>query len=132
MDAHADARSRSPRRERVLIVDDNRDAADALAAFLEMSDCEVRVSADPVEALALVESFAPTAAILDLGLPGMDGCELATRMRASAAGRACRLVAVTGYGTADHRERTRAAGFAVHLVKPVELDAVLAALRPSS
>jgi CheY-like chemotaxis protein len=131
MDAPADASLPSPRRQRVLIVDDNIDAAEALAAFLEMSDCEVRVSADPHAALALVESFAPTAAVLDIGLPGIDGCELATRIRASAAGRDCRLVAVTGYGRPDDRERTRAAGFAVHLVKPIELDALLAALRPA-
>ena len=68
-------------------------------------------------------------AILDLGLPGIDGYELAARIRAAAGGEACRLIALTGYGLPEDRARTRAAGFGEHFVKPVDLDLLLRALR---
>ena len=84
---------------------------------------------DPFAGLALLEQFAPHVAILDIGLPKIDGYGLAARIRATAAGQRCRLIALTGYGMAEDRARTRAAGFDAHLVKPVEIDALLAALR---
>ena len=117
------------RRERVLVVDDNQDAAEALAALLEMNGCEVRVATDPIAGLALLEEFAPGVAILDIGLPRIDGYGLAARIRATEVGRSCRLIALTGYGMAEDRARTRAAGFQAHLVKPVEPEALLEAVR---
>ena len=117
------------RRERVLVIDDNHDAVEALAHFLELSDCDVCYAADPLDGLARLEAFAPTVAILDLGLPGIDGYELAARIRASAGGHACRLIALTGYGLPEDRARTRAAGFGEHFVKPVDLDLLLRAVR---
>jgi CheY-like chemotaxis protein len=114
---------------RVLIVDDNVDAAEALAAFLELEGCAARVATDPMTALDVLGEFRPEVAVLDIGLPEMDGYELAAHIRASEVGGACRLIAVTGYGMADDRARTQAAGFAVHLVKPVDLDALVRAVR---
>ena len=116
------------RGRRVLVVDDNHDAAEALAAVLEMNGCEVRMATDPFAGLALLEEFVPEVAILDIGLPQIDGYQLAARIRAQEAGRSCRLIALTGYGMAEDRARTRAAGFDAHLVKPVEIDALLAAV----
>jgi len=120
------------RRERVLVVDDNRDAAQALVDLLEINDFEVRMATDPIAGLALVEEFAPEVAILDIGLPRIDGNALAIRIRATEAGRRCRLIALTGYGMAEDRARTQAAGFAVHLVKPVDPDELLGVMRQSS
>ena len=118
-----------PHRVRVVIVDDNEDAAEALAAVLSMEGCEARVASDPLAALELVETFMPEVAVLDIGLPQMDGYELAGRIRASPGGRGCRLIAVTGYGLPDDRARAVEAGFEVHFVKPVDLDALLRAVQ---
>jgi CheY-like chemotaxis protein len=117
---------------RVLVVDDNADAADALAAYLELEGCEARVANDAMQALEGFAAFMPHVAVLDIGLPEMDGYELAARIRASDAGRGCRLIAVTGYGLADDRARAQAAGFETHLVKPVDLDVLLRAVRPEA
>ena len=114
------------RGRRVLVVDDNEDAADMLAEALLAEGHEVQVAHDAAEALSMAFAFAPEVAVLDLGLPVMDGYELAARMRAD--GRAPRLIAVTGYGQETDRERSRAAGFERHLVKPIELSELLAAL----
>jgi CheY-like chemotaxis protein len=114
---------------RVLVVDDNVDGADALAAFLELEGCDARIATDPMQAMEVFEAFAPQVAVLDIGLPQMDGYELAARLRNVAAGRACRLIAVTGYDLADDLDRSREAGFEMHLVKPVDLDALLRAVR---
>lgn len=106
---------------RILVVDDNRDAADLLAAALADFGHTVRVAYDGPSALALLEVFLPQLALLDLGLPVMDGYELARRLRADARlGGVC-LVAVTGYGERKDREASQAAGFDEHLVKPVNL-----------
>jgi signal transduction histidine kinase/ActR/RegA family two-component response regulator len=102
----------------VLVVDDNRAAAQALQIGLRMLGCEVDVAHDGIEALEIVGQRAPTVALLDLGLPGMDGCELATRLRQHSP---VALIALTGYGSEADRERTREAGFAHHLLKPVDL-----------
>jgi len=113
---------------RVLIVDDNADAAEAMADFLAMVGFEVRFVTQPEEALALVDAFQPDIAILDIGLPRIDGYALAGKIRAATDGR-CRLIAVTGYGLAEDRARTQAAGFESHFVKPVDLDLLVDALR---
>jgi signal transduction histidine kinase/ActR/RegA family two-component response regulator len=105
-----------PRGRRLLLVEDENDARESLRALLEFGGHEVAVAADGPAGLAQVAAFAPEVALLDIGLPGMDGYELARRMRAVAPGLA--LVAVSGYGQVEDRERARAAGFAAHLVKP--------------
>jgi CheY-like chemotaxis protein len=119
----------APRRaaaaRRVLVVDDNEDSAVSLCALLNLSGHQASLAHDGVEALRLAPALAPQVVILDLGLPGMDGYEVARRLREIAALEGCRLVALTGYGSSQDRSRTRAAGFAAHLVKPVELDALL-------
>ena len=116
------ARSMPPRARRVLVVDDNVDSADMLAEVLRDVGHEVAVAHDPAAALALLEEFTPEIAILDIGLPIMDGYELAERIRATAGSGACRLIALTGYGQQYDRGRSTRTGFASHLVKPVDLD----------
>ena len=118
----------APGRARVLIVDDNQDAADTAAALLELSGFEVKVAYDPGVALAELDNFVPEVALLDVGLPGMSGYELAQRVRAHPNGRACFLVALTGYGTLADVARAHEAGFDKHLVKPAAPDALLQAM----
>jgi CheY-like chemotaxis protein/two-component sensor histidine kinase len=102
---------------RVLIVDDNIDAAELLAASLEALGHTTRVAHDGPSALRAAEEFDPEVALLDIGLPVMDGYELARRLRVDG----LRLVALTGYGQDTDRERSSQAGFDEHLVKPVEI-----------
>jgi CheY-like chemotaxis protein len=101
----------------VLVVDDNVDAADLLGDMLRRAGHEVLVVHDPLIALGSVEEFAPEVAVLDIGLPGMDGYELAGRMRQQSS---CRLVALTGYGEDQQRARSEGAVFETHLIKPVD------------
>jgi PAS domain S-box-containing protein len=114
-------------RSRVLLVDDNRDAADVLAEALLGFGFEVRVAYDGPAALEVLERFTPDAALLDIGLPVMDGYELASRLRAKGP-QGLHLVAITGYGQEADAERARSAGFDLHLVKPVDLEQVCEAL----
>ncbi len=109
---------------RVLVVDDNRDAAELLAEALRERGHEPHVAFDGPSALALAAEVHPRVALLDLGLPVMDGYELARRLRASRDERELLLVAVTGYGQEMDRRASTLAGFAEHLVKPVELERV--------
>ncbi len=109
---------------RVLVVDDNRDAAEMLAEALDALGYRTTVAHDGAEALRAVEEAAPDVALLDIGLPVMDGYELAGRLRGGPGGSAIKLVAVTGYGQESDRRRATAAGFDAHLVKPVQLDMV--------
>jgi PAS domain S-box-containing protein len=109
---------------RVLVVDDNLDAAEMLAAVLTAKGYQTRVAHDAPAALLVAETFRPAIGFLDLGLPVMDGYELATRLRAIPDLRHMKLVAVTGYGQASDRLKTQQAGFHHHLVKPVDLRAV--------
>jgi CheY-like chemotaxis protein len=108
---------------RLLIVDDNVDAAEVLGEALRVLGFDVRVAFDGPAALAAAASFRPELALLDLGLPVMDGYELALRLR-ELCGPCVPLVAITGYGQEADRERSRCVGFREHLVKPVELDLV--------
>jgi CheY-like chemotaxis protein len=112
----------------VLVVDDNADAADSVGEALADLGHEVRVAYDGAQALELLRSFTPDVALVDIGLPVMDGYELARRIRAEPRCRDTRLVAVTGYGQASDREKTEAAGFESHLVKPVHIEDLEAAL----
>lgn len=104
----------------VLIVDDNGDAADLVAQMLRAHGHNVRIALDAPTALAIVDGFVPDVALLDIGLPGMDGYELAQRLHERFAPRRIPLVAITGYGRDDDRRRTHQAGFDLHLVKPVD------------
>jgi PAS domain S-box-containing protein len=120
----------SARGKRVLVVDDNTDAADLLAEALRQAGHEVAVSYDGPRALEAATSFRPHAAILDIGLPVMDGYELARRLRAQADG-IC-LVALTGYGQESDRLRALQAGFDAHMVKPIDVNSVRAILEGTS
>jgi PAS domain S-box-containing protein len=116
----AEARQPAGGRLRVLIVDDNVDAATAVGQLLEMQGHEVALSADGPAALAAAATTPPDVILLDIGLPGMDGYEVAARLRAAGHTRAA-LVALTGYGRDSDVQRSREAGFDHHLVKPVDL-----------
>jgi CheY-like chemotaxis protein/anti-sigma regulatory factor (Ser/Thr protein kinase) len=112
-----------PRRGRILVVDDSEDGAAMLQAALELLGYEAVLAHDGVAALDLFAREQPDVALLDIGLPVMDGYELAARMRAlEDAARPLRLVAVTGYGQERDRSRAIAAGFDAHVVKPIALD----------
>ena len=121
-----------PAARRVLIVDDNRFSADSLASFLEFSGHQVRIAYSGHEALALAGSFRPDFVLLDIGLPEMDGFEVAQRLRQRADLDGVLLVAVTGYGHDEILERSRAVGFDHHLVKPLDLDKLLSLLGSES
>ncbi len=105
----------------ILVVDDNEDAARALGEALELLGHTVRVVFSAPEALAVAPQFQPQVGLLDIGLPGMDGYELALRLREQPGGEALRLLAVTGYGQDADRQQARDAGFEHHLTKPVDL-----------
>ena len=109
---------------RVLVVDDNRDAAEMLARWLETNGHRTRIANDGAAALRAAGEFSPDIAVVDISMPIMDGYELARRFREDPELRRIRLVAVTGYGQEIDRRRSTAAGFDAHLLKPVELDAV--------
>jgi PAS domain S-box-containing protein len=123
-----------PPHKRVLIVDDNRDAAESLAMLLEADGQEVRIAHDGPGALARAADWAPDLVLLDIGLPGMDGYEVAQRLRAGNARTPMVVVALTGYGQPADRQRARAAGFDHHLVKPAplqELQRIIESLVPA-
>ena len=113
---------------RVLLVDDNVDAVESMEILLQAFGYEVATAIHPDLALAKLEAFAPQAAVIDIGLPGMNGYELAGEIRRRLDGRPMRLIAFTGYGGSDDIARATAAGFDAHLVKPVEIDRLLAVL----
>jgi PAS domain S-box-containing protein len=119
----------SGRGVRVLIVDDNIDAAEMLGRWLAEAGYEVKVAHDAADALQVAAAFAPDVALLDIGLPVLDGYELAAQLRRELAGRACRLIALSGYGQEADRARSEKAGFSQHLVKPVHPKALLALLQ---
>jgi PAS domain S-box-containing protein len=115
---------------RVLVVDDNRDAADSLAMMLELTGHEVRAAHDGLAALAEAERFEPDVILLDIGMPGMNGYEVAMRLRETPHGRHARIVALTGWGAEDDKRRAVEAGFDQHLTKPVDPASVGAVLAP--
>jgi CheY-like chemotaxis protein len=113
-----------PRGRRILIVDDNADSADSLAMLLQLGGHEAHTAYDGVQALETAQRLQPDVMLLDLGLPGLDGCEVCRRVRQQPwAGRTL-LVAVTGWGQAADRQRSQDAGFDAHLVKPVDIPAL--------
>lgn len=114
--------------KRVLVVDDNADAAEMLAMALESADYEVRTAFDGPAALAVCESWRPGVVLLDIGLPGLDGYEVAARLRRKFDRRALRLVALSGYGDVATQAAATAAGFDLALVKPVDIATIFRAL----
>ncbi len=107
---------------RVMIADDNVDSADLLAMLFGMLGCEVASAYDGEEAVATTRAFRPDLAVLDIGMPRMDGYEAARKIRSEQGGRRLKLVAMTGWGQEEDRRRAQEAGFDDHLLKPVDLD----------
>jgi CheY-like chemotaxis protein len=107
-------------RRNILIADDNQDALESLALMLRLEGHEVHCASDGEEALALAGQRRPEIVVLDVGMPKLDGCEVARRIRAESWGRGAVLVALTGWGQEVDRRRSREAGFDMHLVKPVD------------
>jgi PAS domain S-box-containing protein len=124
--------STAPARLRVLVVDDNEDAAETLAMTLELHGCDVKTAATAARALDMLPGFAPAVALLDIGLPDMNGYELARRVRALPLGAGITLIATTGWGQQKDRERAFAAGFDHHLTKPIDFDLLRSFLPVSS
>jgi PAS domain S-box-containing protein len=118
--ASADPASRAG--HRVLVVDDNRDAADSLGMLLRMMGNEVRTVYDGLEAVAAAQAFRPDVVLLDLGLPKMDGYEVARRIRDDERGKHVLIVALTGWGQEEDRRRSKGAGFDHHMTKPIDFD----------
>jgi len=117
--------------QRVLIVDDNIDAADALALLLRISGYQTMTAHDGHEGLQASRTFEPHVVFLDIGLPGMNGYDVARRLRADEQTRAAYLVALTGWGSEEDRQRSSDAGFDLHLTKPVELQTLARVLQQS-
>jgi CheY-like chemotaxis protein len=117
---------------RVLVVDDNVDGADSLVQLLRMKGYTAEAAHDAASALMMFEALRPDVAVLDIGLPDMDGYALARKMREQAGDRLPRLIALTGYGLEGDRELAAAAGFDLHLVKPVAAETLLEALHALS
>ena len=118
----ADADVPAPVGRRVLIADDNQDAADSLAMFLEMAGHEVRVVHDGRSALSVAQAFRPDTALLDIGMPQLNGYEVAQALRQEPWGAGIALIALTGWGQEDDRKKAIDAGFDRHLTKPVDPD----------
>jgi CheY-like chemotaxis protein len=124
----------APQRSRILVVDDNPDAAECLGLLLELTGHEVRVAHDGWAALEAARDYQPDAVILDIGLPGLNGYEVARRLRAQPQTRGILLLAVSGWGEEEDFRRSREAGIDHHLVKPAnlaKLQQLLAEPRPA-
>jgi len=122
------ARPPAPR-QRILVVDDNRDAAESVAMVLQAEGHDVQVALGADEALQVAPAWRPGVVLLDIGLPRMDGYEVARRLRAEPALQGCCLVALTGYGQPSDRKRALDAGFDHHLVKPAPFEQIDRILR---
>jgi CheY-like chemotaxis protein len=112
----------------VLVVEDNVDTAAAMSQLLTQARCETKVAHDGPAALEAANGFRPQVVLLDIGLPGLDGYEVARRLRADSRHAGMRLVAISGYGQAQDQQRSKEAGFDYHLVKPVDLHSLMALL----
>jgi PAS domain S-box-containing protein len=126
---HAEATVPGTDSRKILVVDDNEDNAEMLGVALSAKGHHVRIAHDPAAALQVAGEFGPSVAFLDIGLPVMDGYELAARLRELPGLAGIRLIAMTGYGQESDRQKSRLAGFHEHLVKPVDFQAMDAALR---
>jgi CheY-like chemotaxis protein len=124
----------SGRKRRILAVDDNRDAADSLAMLLQMMGHETRTAYDGLEAAQAAATFRPDVVLLDIGLPKMNGYEVARQIRQQRWGEGMALIALTGWGQEEDKRRALEAGFDHHLTKPVEaaaLEKLLALVNPA-
>jgi CheY-like chemotaxis protein len=110
---------------RILVVDDNRDAAFSIAALLRLAGHELATADDGAQALEQAAAFKPDVVVLDIGLPVLDGYEVAARLRSAPGGDALLLLALTGYGQLDDRASAKTAGFDDHFVKPADPDALV-------
>lgn len=119
---HAGSDGTGLQHRRVLVVDDNLDSADTLAVLVGLLGAEVHVARDGPAALAETASFHPDAVLLDIGMPGMNGYEVARRIRAMPGYEAVKLIALTGWGEEEDRRLAHDSGFDHHLVKPVDVD----------
>jgi CheY-like chemotaxis protein len=122
----------TPQIFRILVVDDNHDSALSLAMMLSIMGHETRTAHDGESALVIAESFLPDVVLLDIGLPKLNGYEVAQRIRENAWGHSMFLIAVTGWGQEEDRQRSSEVGLNVHMVKPVEpaaLERLLSSLR---
>ena len=113
---------------RILVVDDLAASAETLMTLLEMEGFEVRVASEGMAALKIAEEFRPDVVLLDIGLPGMNGFEVAHRLRTQPESREALLIALTGYGEAESRSRSAQAGFDFHMVKPADVNLLLSML----
>jgi signal transduction histidine kinase len=120
----ADTLAPTPIGRRILVADDNQDAADSLAMFLEMGGHDVRVAHDGRAALSVAQTFRPHIVLLDIGMPRLNGYEVAQALRQEPWGADIRLIALTGWGQESDRQRAAEAGFDCHLTKPVDPDAL--------
>ncbi len=118
--------SRRILRKRILVADDNRDAADSMAILLELQGHTVKTASDGIEALDMISSFVPDVVLLDIGMPRMNGYDVARRVRENESTHEIRLIALTGWGGTDDRERALTAGFDAHLTKPPVVAQLLA------
>jgi CheY-like chemotaxis protein/anti-sigma regulatory factor (Ser/Thr protein kinase) len=127
--AHAAGAAAAPTTpaRRILVVDDNRDAAEGLAALLRLRGHEVRVAHDGPMALDITAAEPPSVVLLDIGLPEMDGYEVCRRLRQQGLHDA-QIIAMTGYGQERDRQRSREAGFDMHMVKPVDIGEIVTLL----
>ncbi|HEX5419139.1 MAG TPA: ATP-binding protein, partial [Gammaproteobacteria bacterium] len=121
-------RSAASAHRRILVVDDNRDAADSLATLLSLRGHSVRIAYDGATAVETASAFLPDLVLLDIGMPKLNGFNTAQRIRALPQTRNALLIAVTGWGQKEDKRRSQAAGFDAHLVKPVDYGALLALL----
>lgn len=110
-----------PRLMRIMVIDDNMDAADSFSMLLQIIGHETRVEHSGTAALAAVEQWTPDVVFLDIGLPGMNGYEVLSRLRERPALSGTAVVAITGWGSPEDRRRAEAAGFAAHLTKPADM-----------
>lgn len=122
--APAPALTAHEQRPKVLVVDDNRDAADSLQALFEMENCKVATAYDGYQAVEAYDRLMPDMIVMDLGMPTMDGYEAARRIRRKPGSQGVLMIALTGWGQNDARQRTIEAGFDHHLIKPVNFDEI--------
>jgi CheY-like chemotaxis protein/anti-sigma regulatory factor (Ser/Thr protein kinase) len=133
--AETDGPLRSAARHRILVVDDNEDAAESLATLLELLGNEVRTANDGLEGLDVAAEFRPGVILMDIGMPRLNGYDTCRRIREQPWGKGIVIVALTGWGQDEDKRQSREAGFDDHLVKPVEpaaLEKLLAALKPGA
>jgi CheY-like chemotaxis protein len=114
---------------RILVVEDNADAAVTMRDFLELSGHQVHLAASGADGVQAAQAFHPEIVLCDIGLPGMDGFEVAEALRRDPTTSSAKLIAVTGYGGAEDRRRSKEAGFDLHLTKPVDPAQLRAVLR---